>query len=140
MRVHLLERPVLGFELRRRFLSRPLEGRVGLGHVVGGGDADAGAVADDLASDLLDLRGPVDDAFDVGHGLGRQADHEVELDRGPALLEGVAGGVEQVLFVDDLADGIAQPLRAGLGGEGHRVLLARRAEQGDIDAEAVDAG
>ena len=46
----------------------------------------------------------------------------------------------RVLFVDDLANRVAQALRAGLGGEGHRVLLARRAEQGDIDAEAVDAG
>ena len=116
---HLFEQLMLGLKLGRRLLPRPLERSVRFGYVIGGGDSHARAAADNLSADLFHLRRPVDDALNVRHGFSRQADHEVELDGRPALLEGVARSVEQVLFIDDLADRIAQTLRAGFRGKRH---------------------
>ena len=136
----VLEQAVLGGELLGGLLAGPLEGRVGLGHVVAGADAHTGAVAGVLAADLLHPAAKVDDALDVFERLGWEADHEVHLDAGPAAGKRIRGGAEEVVLADELVDGVTEALAAGLGGEREGVLLALGDGVGDIDGEAIDAG
>ena len=128
---------VLGRKLGGRLLTRPLERRVRLRHVIGGRDPHPRALAHDLAADRFHLRGPVHDPLHIGHRLRRQPHHEVQLDAAPAVLKRIARGLQQVLVGHHLAHRVAQPLAAGLRRERHARLLARRAEQRRIHAERI---
>ena len=91
------------------------------------------AGADDVARHLGDLE-------DVLVGLGRQADHEVELHLPPAGGVRRRDGVDEVLLAHHLVDDLAQALRPALGGERQPGAAAVAAELlGEVDVERVDA-
>src|SRR5450759_3944759 len=78
---------------------------------------------------------------DVIHGLARQPDHEVELDRAPASIEGQLGAPSDLLVADSLVDGVAQPLRPRLRRKGEATATtARRDCVHQVDREGVYAG
>ena len=74
-------------------------------------------------------------------GLGRQADHEVELHLAPAVGVRRGDGPDQVLLGDHLVDHLAHPLAAALGREGQAGAAAVAGELvGERDVEGVDPG
>jgi hypothetical protein len=79
----------------------------------------------------------IGDGADVVVALGRQADHEVQLDVVPAALVGLARHAEQLLVGDPLVDERPQPGRGRLGGK----RQASAADVGDhvcqLDGERV---
>ena len=80
---------------------------------------------------------------DPGHvlrRLGGQADHEVQLDRLPALGVGQLGGAQGVRLRDPLVDHLAQALRPGLGGEGQPRAPAPLHQLRQVHVEGVHAG
>jgi len=99
-------------------LRLPLEGGVGLGHKGADPDIDLAASASVSVGLFFGLHCQLSNGVDVLHGLGRQADHEIELHDLPAQGEGVPAGVQQVLLGNTLVDDPAQALAAGLGGQG----------------------
>ncbi len=93
-----------------------------------------------LLADRHAVAGKFGDAQRVGIGLGREAGQEVQLHSAPALLEGGVDGAVQVFLGDQLVDHLAQPPRAGLGGEREPAPasvadLARQPHREGIDAE-----
>ena len=75
----------------------PLEGRVRLGHERAHPDAHGRLLAQHLEADLADLVRQVGDGLHVVERLRRMADHEVDLDRGPAAAVDLARRVEHGL-------------------------------------------
>src|SRR5689334_12865050 len=122
----------------RRALSRPLEGRVRLGHE----PADRHRAPDIAPPGCLppgrdDLARQLRDRHHVGVGLGRQAAHEVQLHLAPAAGVGGGDGPDQVLFGDHLVDHLAHPLRTALGSErqpGPAPVTAQLVGQRDVES------
>ena len=65
----------------------------------------------------------LDDPLHLRERLAGQADHEVQLERGVAGLEGGVDGPLDHLVGDGLADDVAHPLRRRLGRERDRDAL-----------------
>ena len=136
----LLEELLAALELLDGQLAEPLERRVRLRHEAGDGDRDlAAALALDLGVEVDDLLGELGNADDILVRLRRQAHHEVELDLLPALTEGSAAGLHEVLFRHALVDDVAQALRARFRREGQARLPHLLHLVGEVDGEAVDA-
>ena len=120
---------LLSLERLDRILAEPLERREGLRHKRRRADRDGRALA------LLAVFGliiPIDhllaelrDAGDVLVGLGRQADHEIQLHLGPAVVEGDRNGPLELVLQHVLVDDIAQALRAGFRRKGEAALSHR---------------
>ncbi len=84
--------------------------------------------------------GQLGDGVHVLHGLRRVADHEVELDGGPAAAEDLLGGPQQVLGGDGLVDHVAQAVGGGFGGEGEAAASPAAGQLlHQVDREAFDA-
>ena len=111
----LAARDLLAFELRR-----PLEGREVLRHEHRGAHRDAQARGTLLLGKReiagANQRGQAGDAKYVFVRLRGQADHKIEFDRRPALLEGVRHGAYQIFFGDAFVDDVPQALRPRLWG------------------------
>ncbi len=74
--------------------------------------------ADHFAALGDDPLAQVGDRLHILQRLTGMADHEVELDGGPAAAVDLAGGVDDLLVGDELVDDAAHPLGGGLGGQG----------------------
>ncbi len=91
------------------------------------------------APDLHAVAGQLGDPPRVLVGLRRQPDEEVELDPRPALGEGGVDGAVEVVLGDQLVDHLAQPPRAGFGGEREPAAASTVDLAGEADREGVDA-
>ena len=91
-----------------------------------------------FAVQVEDLIGQIGNAGQVFIGFRRQAHHEVELDRGPAVLEGIFTGCQQIFFGDALVDDVAQALGPRFGRKGQAALADLLDLLGDVDGKAVD--
>ena len=100
-----------------RVLQLPLERRVRLGHVGGDSHVEAHPLVPALRP-LLAFPDDLRNAVHVRFGLGRQTDHEVELDPAPSLVARELDGIFQLRLVDPLVDHVAHPLRPRLRREG----------------------
>ena len=98
----------------------------------------AAALALDLGVEVDDLLGELGNADDILVRLRRQAHHEVELDLLPALTEGSAAGLHEILFRHALVDDVAQALRARLRREGQAGLAHLLHLVREVDGKAVD--
>ena len=107
--------------LRQPDLALPLERGMGLGHE--GRDRNIETLT--LApGPLQGLSAQLNDALQVGIGLGRQADHEIELDEIPAPGKQRLDGCQDLVFVKPFVDDIPQPLGPGLGRDRKTSLAA----------------
>ena len=68
------------------------------------------------------LLGGIGNAFNVGHGLGGQAHHKVELDRCVPCLKGNPAGLFNFIPGDVFIDDVTQALGTGLGCKGQAAL------------------
>lgn len=127
------------FDFFNRQLAEPLEGRVRLGYEARYGDRDLAIVlVGHFAVEIEDLVGQVGDAGQVFVHFCRQAHHEIELDRGPAVFKGIFTGCQQIFFRNALVDNVAQALSPGFGRKGQAALADLLDLLGDIDGKAVD--
>ena len=141
--------PLLGRDVLFPVHPAKLERRERLRHERRGGEGHLGPRPAQLPPEARHAAREIDQRVHVLVGLGREPDHEVELDEVPAGLEGEARGAEDLLLVEVLVDHVPQPLRAGFGGHREaglahpldlrRQLLAERrgVQRGEPDRDAA---
>src|SRR5947209_4059757 len=85
---------------------------------------------------LADGEGEIGDRVDVRIRLGRQADHEIELEILNALADQHFGRAQDLRLAQILVDDTAHALAARLGGDGHgaAAIAAERRRQRRRDA------
>ena len=90
------------------------------------------------AAYLLHSGGEIDDALNVLERLGRQPDHEVQLDVGPAVSEGRLRRCKRSSSVVVLLMTVAETLATRLRGKSNVVLALTAGGGSDADGEAID--
>ena len=114
----------------------PLEGGVGLGGEIADGEVEL--QPPQITALLLQGAAGLSNAQDVGIGLPRQANHEIELDLAIAALHGGTDPPQQLGVGQALVDDVPQALGAGLGRKGQARLAGPAQDVGDVLVEAVD--
>ena len=141
----LLQVLLLMPQLLRRCLRFPLEGREGLRHEGGGGNAHVHTASLGLVRILIigvhHLFGKKPDPLHVFVRFGRQPQHEIELDGGITARERDVCGFEHFFLGDVFVDDVAHTLRArlrrkGQAGAAHGFELLQKLVREIIHAQA----